>query len=197
MLSCTCNLCYLIVHWGSKSRLVGWVLACNCFWLCWTLGGCRYAQYSDRGNGSHGYLIGAVGAMKSWGKPRERSHNSSLDWSAGLESVGYVPPVHVVQLLCPELYQGLHNDTTCFTGPTKPLISLWKQVAFLLQKVKSSKIFAIHSKALVHVQMSVYSCLYLTLILLACSQFVQKKKDSKVSNEWFGKPKWWLYLPQT
>lgn len=34
MLPCTHNLCYLIVLQGSKSRLVGWVLACNCFWLC-------------------------------------------------------------------------------------------------------------------------------------------------------------------
>lgn len=34
MLPCMHNLYYLMVLQGSKSTLVGWVLVCNCFWLC-------------------------------------------------------------------------------------------------------------------------------------------------------------------
>lgn len=177
----------------SRGAKVRWWVG---FWLVivsgfvWTFEGCKYAQYSNRENGSHGYLMGAVGTMKSQGKSQEGSHKGSLELYAELERVGYAPPIHVVQLLCPEHYEGLQMTQNV----SLVLQNLWKwsaceKIGFLLQKVKwSSKLFALHCKALVHVQnVSVFMSLP-TLILLACSQFVQRKKGSKVSSEWFWKP---------
>ena len=65
--------------------------------------------------------MAAVGTMKSQGKSQEGSYKDSLELYAELERAGYAPPIHVVQLLCPEHYEGLHNDTKCFAGPRKPL----------------------------------------------------------------------------
>lgn len=74
--------------------------------------------------------------MKSQGKSQEGSYKCSLGLYTELESVGYALPLHVVQLLCPEHYKGLHKDTKRFAGPTEPLemMSLWKKVGFCYRK---------------------------------------------------------------
>lgn len=59
--------------------------------------------------------------MKSQGKSQEGSYKDSLELYAEAERVGCAPSIPVVQLLCPERYEGLHNDIKCFAGPAKPL----------------------------------------------------------------------------
>lgn len=109
--------------------------------------------------------MGAVGTVRSEGKPQEGLYKDSLGLRAGLDRFGYSHPICMgnLPLLCSE-HKGLRNDSPCPAAPTDPLemISLRKR-SFLLQKMKwSSKVFALHWKALVHVQnVSVFVCLYL------------------------------------
>lgn len=177
MLPCMHNLYYLMVLQGSKSTLVGWVLVCNCFWLClnsWRLWVCTVFT---QGKWQPWLFNGSSGSCEVSRRFSGRIIQR-LPGTAELERVGYVPPRHVVpwtlwravewhKMFC-WVYRSFGND--------QPLEKKETQLYSLLSKMEwSREAFALHSKPLVHAQdFSVLMSLP-TLILLPCSQFKQRK----------------------